>query len=149
MEAGLASDEIAVVGEGHAPVGDDGVEVGDRLEVPVDDGLVYVDPEGLGRLQLGGVWRQEDEADALGHSERQGVVAGAVEDEDDDPVPPGSGLAGEEREGALEEGLADAWREIPEALAGGGRDEGGDIEPLEAVVATGDRALAARRPDPA
>ena len=39
--------------------------------------------------------------------------------------------------------------EVPEALAGGGRDEGGDVEPLEAVVAEGDRALAARRPDPA
>ena len=62
---------------------------------------------------------------------------------------PGAGLAGEEREGVLEELLVDAGREIPEALAGGRRDEGGDVEPLEAVVAAGDRALAARRPDPA
>jgi hypothetical protein len=51
-------------------------------------------------------------------------------------------------EGVLEELLVDAGREIPEALAGGRRDEGGDIEPLEPVVARGDGALAARRPDP-
>ena len=40
----------------------------------------------------------------------------------------------------------DAGREIPEALAGGGRDDGGDGEPFEAVVADRDRAPAARRP---
>lgn len=142
MEAGLASDEIAVVGQGHAPVGDDGVEVIERLEVAVDDGFVDMDPEGFGGLQLGGVGRQEDEPDALGHGERQGVVSGAVKDEDDDPVAAGAGLAGEEGEGALEELLADAGPEIPEALAGGGRYEGGDVEPFEAVVAAGDRTLA-------
>lgn len=122
MEAGLASDEVTVVGKGHAPVGDDDVDVGKRLEVPVDDGLVDMNPEGLGRLQLGGVGRQEDEADALGDAERQGVPAGAVEDEDDDPVPPRPRLAGEEGEGVLEELLAGAGGEIPEALAGRGRD---------------------------
>ena len=65
MEAGLASDQIAVVAEGDALFGDHGVEVGKRVEVLVDDGLVDMDPEGLGRLQLGGVGRQVDEADAL------------------------------------------------------------------------------------
>jgi hypothetical protein len=79
-----------------------------------------MDPEGLGRLKLGGVGWQVNEADALGHGERRGVPAGAVEHEDDDPVAPCAGLAGEEREGVLEELLVDAGREIPEALAGGG-----------------------------
>lgn len=149
METGLASNEVAVVGEGDAPFGNDRVQVGNGLEVPVDDGLVDMDPECLGRLQLGGVGGQIDDTDALGDRERQGVVSGAVEDEDDDPVAPGAGLAGEEGEGVLEEVLADAGREVPEALAGGWRDEGGDVEPLEAVVAPGDRTLAFRRPDPA
>jgi len=108
-----------------------------------------LDPKGLGRLQLGRVGRQEYEADALGDDERLGVPARTVEDEDDDPVAAGARLASEEREGVLKEVLVDAGREVPEALAGGRRDEGGDVEPLEAVVATGDRALAARRPDPA
>ncbi len=77
------------------------------------------------------------------------MPAGAVEDENDDAVASGARLAGEEREGILEELLVDAGREVPEALAGRGRDEGGDVEPLVAVMAAGDRALAARRPDPA
>ncbi len=150
MEAGLSADEVWIVGELDASGGDDGVEVGEGREVLVDDGLVDVDPEGLGRLQLGSVGRQVDEADALGDREaRRGVPARAVEDEEDDPVGAGARLAGEERQGVGEEFLVDAGPEIPEALAGGGRDEGGDVEPLETVMPAGDRALAAGRPDPA
>jgi len=150
MEAGLSADEVAVVAEPDALVGDHGVEVGEGGEVLVGEGLVDVDPEGLGRLQLRGVGGQVDEADALGDRQaRGGVPAGAVEDEEDDPVGAGARLAGEEREGLGEELLVDAGADVPEALAGGGRDEGGDVEPLEAVVATGDRTLALRRPDPA
>lgn len=150
MEAGLAADEVSVVPELDALVGDDGVEVCKGLEVGVGDGLVDVDPERLGRLQLGRIGRQVDEADAFGDGQaRRGVPAGAVEDEEDDAVAAGAGLAGEEREGVGEELLVDAGAEVPEALAGGGRDEGGDVEPFEAVVAAGDRTLASRRPDPA
>lgn len=43
MEAGLAADEIGVVAEGDAALGDDGVEFGEALEVPVDDRLVDMD----------------------------------------------------------------------------------------------------------
>jgi hypothetical protein len=150
MEAGLPSDEVSVVPERDAALCHDGIEVFDGLEVLVDDGFVGVDPEGLGRLQLGGVGRQVDELYALRHREAGGgVPAGAVEDEEDDPVAPGARLAGEEGEGVGEELLVDAGREVPEALAGGRRDEGGGVEPLVAVVAAGGRALAARRPDPA
>jgi hypothetical protein len=58
-------------------------------------------------------------------------------------------LAGEEREGGLEEFLVDAGGQIPEALAGGRRDEGGHVEPFEAMMARGRRPFATRRPDPA
>ena len=150
METGLALDEVAVVGEGDASFGDHGVEVGERIEVPVDDGFVHVDPEGLGGLQLGGVCREVDETDALGHDKTgRAVPAGVVEPEEDDAVSPGAGFPGEEREHVLEVALGDAGGDIPKALAGGGRDEGGDVEPLEAMVAAGDRALAAWRPGPA
>jgi len=71
-----------------------------------------MDPEGLGRLKLGGVGWEVNEADALGHGERRGVPAGAVENEDDDPVAPCASLAGEEREGALEQVLVDPGPEM-------------------------------------
>jgi hypothetical protein len=136
MEAGLSSDEFGVLAELDTLTGDHGVEVGEGCEVLVRERLVDMDPEGLGRLQLGGVGRQVDEADAIGDCEaRRGVPAGA-------------GLAGEEGEGVGEELLVDAGADVPEALAGRGRDEGGDVEPLEAVMPAGDRALALRRPDP-
>ena len=149
MEAGLASDEVVIAGKGDTSFGNDGVEVSERVEVPVDDGFVDVGPERLGRLRFGRVGRQVNEADALGDLQGCGVPASAVEDENDDPVSPGARFPGEEREGVLEERLVDAGPETPEALAGGRRDEGGDVEPLEAVVAGRDGALAARRPDPA
>jgi hypothetical protein len=113
MEAGLTSDKIAVVCEGDAALCNDGVEVGEAFEVPVDDRLVDMDPEGLGWLKLGGVGRQVNEADALGHGERRGVPASAVKNEDDDPVRAGAGFAGEEGEGVLEERLVDAGGEVP------------------------------------
>jgi hypothetical protein len=150
VEAGLAPDPVSVGGEGDALLGDGVVEVGERLEVAVDDRLVDMDPEGFRGLEFRGVGRQVDEANALGHREAGlGVPAGAVEHEQDDAVAPGTGLAGEARERLLEELLVDAGGEVPEALAGGGRDEGDDVEPFVAVVADGDGARAARRPDPA
>ena len=150
MEAGLAFDAATVGIEGDALRGDGGVELGKGVEVLVDDGLVDVDPEGLGRLQLRRVGREMNEPDAFGHSQAGGgVPTGAVKHEDNDALAPRAGLAGEKREGLLEERLVDAGGEVPEALTGGGRDEGGDVEPLEAVMAGGDRTLAPRRPDPA
>jgi hypothetical protein len=98
VEASLTSDEVAVVPEDAASFCDDGVEISESFEVPVDDRLVDMGPEGLGGLEFRGVGRQVDEADTLGEAERCGVPAGAVEDEEDDPVAPGAGLAGEEGE---------------------------------------------------
>lgn len=150
MESCLPADEVAVFAELDAVVGNDGVELAKGGEAPVGDRLVEVDPERFGGLQLEGIGRQIDEADAFGNRQaRRGAPAGAVEHEEDDAVAAGAGLAGEERERVGEELLVDAGADVPEALAGGGRDEGGDVEPLEAVVAPGDRTLASRRPDPA
>jgi hypothetical protein len=113
VESGLPSDEVTVFFEGDAMLRHDSIEVFECFEVPVDDGLVDVAPEGLGRLQLGSVGvrgigksssgrfspRTVDETNALRHREAGGgVPAGAVEDEQDDPVAPRARLAGEERE---------------------------------------------------
>ena len=103
MEAGLAPDPVAVGVEGDALAGDGGVELGEGVEVSVGDGLVDVDPQRLGRLELGAIGWQVDEAEAIGHREPRGAVpAGAVEHQDDDPTAPGAGLAREEREHVLE-----------------------------------------------
>ena len=48
-----------------------------------------------------------------------------------------------------DEVLVDASGALSETRAGGRRDEGGDMEPFESVVAGCDRAVAVRRPDPA
>jgi hypothetical protein len=40
VDAGLATDEIAVVAEGDASLGDHGVEFGEAFEVPVDEALM-------------------------------------------------------------------------------------------------------------
>ena len=52
MEAGLTTDQVSVPVERDALRGHGGVQFGEGLEVLVDDGLVDVDPEGLGGLQL-------------------------------------------------------------------------------------------------
>src|SRR5208283_213403 len=49
----------------------------------------------------------------------------------------------------LEEGLGYAFRDVPEALAGGRRNERRHVEPFEAMVAVRDRPLADRSSDPA
>src|SRR4051812_28298628 len=62
---------------------------------------------------------------------------------------PRAGLAGEGGAQFGDEGLGEAAAEIPDRLAAGWLHEGGDVEPLVAVVAEGDRSLANGRPDPA
>ena len=74
------------------------------------------------------------------------VPAGAVDHQDDETLGSGAGFAGEQREQCLEERLGDTVGELPQGLAARRRDEGGDVEPLEAMVPKGHRALAARRP---
>ncbi len=99
VEAGLTADRFAVFGEGDASFGDDGIEVGKPVEVPVGDRLVDVGPQGFCRLEFRRLGRQVDEPDALGNGERRGVPTGTVEDEKDDPLASGAGLAGEECQG--------------------------------------------------
>ena len=113
MEAGLTPDPIAVGVEGNTLAGDDGVELGQAIEVPVDDRLVEVDPQRLGWLELWGVGWQVNEADPLGDGETgRAVPAGVVEHEQDDAVPSSARLPGEEREDILDVSLGDAGGEM-------------------------------------
>ncbi len=88
MEVGVRPNSGRV--EPSAALGDDGLEVGEGGEVPIDDRLVDQGPEMLGRLQLRTVGRQEDEADPLGDDQTFGAMpARVVEHEDDVALAPG------------------------------------------------------------
>src|SRR5208337_3035301 len=65
MEGGAGSDLLAPLGEGDALVGDFLFEALDGRDVLVDDRLVDQRPQGFGRLQLGCVGRQKNEANTI------------------------------------------------------------------------------------
>jgi hypothetical protein len=72
-----------------------------------------------------------------------------MQHEDDAAGAPCTGLAREGGEQFGKEGLGEAAAEIPDDLAAGRLHEGGDVQPLVAVMAEGDRPLTNGRPDPA
>ena len=91
MEVGVRLEDGGL--EPSAAFGDDGLELGERGEVPVDDRLVDQGPEMLGRLQLRAVGRQEHQADPLGDGQAlRSVPAGVVQHEDDVAFSAGAGL---------------------------------------------------------
>ena len=55
MESGWSLHQVSILVEGDAAFGDGGVELGEGLEVLVDDRLVDQGPEGFGGLQFGRV----------------------------------------------------------------------------------------------
>ena len=129
---------------------DDGLEVREGGEVGVDERLVEHRPEALGRLQLGRVGGQVDEPDSGWDGQAWfGMPSGIIEHEHDGAVASGTGLAGEGGEERGEERLGNPVREIPDGLARGRLGEGRDVEPLVAMVAERDRALALGCPDAA
>ena len=148
MEVGVRLEGSRI--ELAAARGGDGAEFVQRSDMPIDDWLVHHWPEMLRGLEFGRIGRQEDEADPVGDGQVLGSMpARVVEHEDDAALAAGAGLTGEEGEQFGEEGLGEATTKIPERLAAGRLHEGGEVEPLVAVVAEGDRPLADGRPDPA
>ena len=77
------------------------------------------------------------------------MPSGTIEDQDDDALGAGTDRAGEVRQQLFEERLVDAVRQVPDALAAGRFDEGGDVKPLIAVMTERDRTLAGGGPDAA
>lgn len=150
MEEGVVSQGIGLGFEVAAALLDAVLYLGQLVEMSVDDRLVHEVPEVLGGLKFGGVGWEVDEPQAVGDGQtRLSVPAGAIEQQDDRAVRACTGLAGEGGQKALEQRLGDAVTDVPVALAGGGRDEGGDVEPLVAVMAERGGPLPARGPDPA
>ena len=134
-------------GEVGAPLGDGVDQLGQVGDEPIDDRLVHQRPERLGGLQFGTVGRQVDQFDAVRHSEvGQGVPAGIVEQQHDALLGTGADRAGEGGEQVGEQRLGHGVGQVPDRLARGRAHEGRHIEPLEAVMAEGCRALSLRRP---
>jgi hypothetical protein len=148
MESCSAFDDVAIGGERDASFADDRVEFLDRFDVFVDDGLVDERPQGFRRLQLRRVGRQKDQPHAIGHAQtRFAMPAGVVEHEHDRAIDAGLRFACEGCEQRRKKRLRDAVVHIPEGLAARRRDKGGDIKPVEAVMAMRCRPLADRRPN--
>jgi hypothetical protein len=133
--------------EDPATVCDGSFEIGERFEVLVGKRLVDNRPQVLGRLQLGGVARQVDEPETLGHDQVwRGVPAGVVEHKRDHALASRPGLAGKQGQQPGEERLGHPVRHVPEGLARDRLHEGGDVQPLVAVVAEGDGPVTLGRP---
>ena len=120
----------------------------------VDGGKVLVDQRGVGQgpqmfgwLQFGGVRRQKEQVDVLGHAQTQAAVpAGAIQHEHDLLGGTGPRLPRERGELGVKHGDADGRGEMKDGPAGGGMDEADQRAPGKAVLHGGDRPLANRRP---
>ncbi len=99
-------------------------------------------------MQLRRIGRQKNQSHAIRHAQTSlAVPAGVVDDEHDRAIDAGLGFAREGLEQRREKRLRDAVVHVPEGLAARRRDEGGHIEPVEAMMAMRDRPLADGRPD--
>lgn len=134
MEVGQVGDDVAIVNETAASLGDGGIEIIDGLEVSVGERFVDERPEMLGRLQFRGMGWLVDEPDAVGDGQVvRRMPACIVELEDDVPVASGADLACEGFEQFGEEGFANAVGNEPDGLPTRRRDEGRDVEPFVAL----------------
>ncbi len=134
--------------EGGAPLPDDFVEVFDCFDVFVDDGLVDERPRRFRWLQFRRIGWEEEQPHAIGNFQpRLAMPAGVVEDEHDGQINAGPRLSREAFKQRRKERLRDAVVHIPEGLARRRREEGCDVEPVEAMMAMRDRPFADGRPN--
>src|SRR5215218_2180723 len=147
MEVCPEAELIAV--EDPATVCDRAFQIGEGRKGAVRERLIQNGPEVLDGLKLGRVRGQVGEPEALRHNQvGRGVPAGAVEPEHDDAIPSRPGLARKQGQQRRKERLGHPVRHVPEHLAGDRLHEGGDVQPLVAVVAEGDRPLTLGGPHP-
>lgn len=139
-----------MVDELAASIGENGVDVGELFVATVGDRFVDERPQTFGRLELWCVGRQKDETHAGRNCESCfAMPSGIVEDENDAALFFRADGLGEVGQQFFEERLADAVGQIPDRLAARRLDEGGDIEPLIAMMAERQRPLFDGRPDAA
>src|SRR3954451_10297350 len=165
MEVCAGFELIAI--ENTTALGDDVLEIGQGLDVPVGEWLILASgsswrvahlgewliqdgPQVFSGLKLRRIPGQVTGPDAIRHDQVGcGVPAGVVEPEYDDALPSRPGLARKQRQQRGEERLGHSVRYVPEHLAGDRLHEGGHGQPLIAVVTQRDGPLPLGRPDPA
>ncbi len=121
----------------------------DAFEMGIDQRFIDELPEVLGGLQLGAVRRLKHEPDAVRHGKVfRPVPARAIELQYDPLILARTGRFGEIGKDGLEHLLANRIRDVPHRSPSGGLNEAPNIEPLVAVMAKRDRAIAFGRPYP-
>src|SRR3954451_7299056 len=104
--------------ENTTALGDDLLEIGQGLEVPVGEWLIQDRPQVFCGLKLRRIPGQVDGPDAIRHSQVGcSVPASVVEPEYDDALPSCPGLTGKQGQEPCEERLEHSVRHIPEHLA--------------------------------
>jgi hypothetical protein len=148
MEEGAGADHFALAGKGDAAFADKLFEILDRLEISVDQRLVYEFPKVFRRLQLGTMRRLKHEPDAIRYSQVfWPMPSGAIELKDNPLVCASARRFGEVQKNALEQLLANRIRNVPHRGAGSWLNEAPDIEPFVAVMAKCSWPLPLRGPD--
>lgn len=119
----------------------------DAEEMLVDQGVVGEWPEVFGRLQLGGIGRQEQQMNVLRDPQLDArVPTRAIQHEHDLLLGPRPDRTGKDSELRLEQRDGDRGGQVKEGPARGRMDKADEIAPLEAVLDGGERSLPDRRP---
>jgi len=148
MEEGAGADHFALAGKGDAAFADKLFEILDRLEISVDQRLVYEFSKVFRRLQLGTMRRLKHKPDAIRYSQVfWPMPSGAIELKDNPLVCASARRFGEVQKNALEQLLANRIRNVPHRGAGSWLNEAPDIEPFVAVMAKSSWPLPLRGPD--
>jgi hypothetical protein len=147
-EGGSGADEVRALLKRDAADSLGLLQVLDGGEVLVGEGGIGQRPEVLGRLQLGGIGRQEEQVDVLRHVHLgTRVPAGAVQHQHDLLARAGADLPREGLQLGLEEPDADARGQMENRAPRGGMDEADQVAPLVAVLDRGSGSLAGEAPD--
>ena len=134
--------------QGDAALGLRVFELVDRGEMPMGERGVGEGPPVLSRLPLGGIRRQAQQMDLLGHAQLgAGMPAGAVEDQHDLLLRPGANLAGEGGQLGREAGDAEGGGQGEARAARRRLDEADDVAPRVTVRHGRAGALPVAAPD--
>lgn len=143
MKPGVGSDKIGLICQNTATLGKYFVEIIQCLKIFVGQRFIGQGPETLGRLNFWRIWRQEHQFDPVWHIEVIGYVpTRPVEHQNDVLVGACADLTGERREKSTEDQGIDGIANEPHHLSGCRTHEAIEVEPLEPVVAVGDRTAA-------